>query len=168
MDKPQENNFIINPRKCEWAVKKIDWLGYWLTSDGIKSWPKKVDAILKMKAPSNATELRIFLGMVTYYRDMWPRRSHIMAPFTNLAGLPTKAKLDWSEELDLAFERVKAIIVQDMLMSFPNHNIPFDVYTDSSDYQLGVCLMRNGKPVAYYSRKLSRAQKTTPPWKRNF
>ena len=24
----QENNFIIDPRKCEWAVKDIDWLGY--------------------------------------------------------------------------------------------------------------------------------------------
>ena len=159
LDKLQENNVTINPRKCEWAVKETDWLGYWLTPNGIKPWTKKVDAILNMKAPSNATELRTFLGIITYYRDMWPRRSHILAPFTNLAGLPKKAKLEWTEELDLAFERVKAIIVQDVLMSFPNHNTPFDIFTDSSDYQMGACLMQDGKPVAYYSRKLSKAQK---------
>ena len=112
-----------------------------------------------MKAPSNATELRTFLGMIMYYRDMWPRRSHILAPFTNLAGLPKKTKLEWTKEVDLAFKRVKAIIILDILMSFPNHNIPFDIYTDSSDYQLSACLMQNGKPVAYYSKKLSKAQK---------
>ena len=62
LDKLEENNFIINPRKCKWAVKETDWLSYWLTPKRIKPWPKKVDAILKIKAPSNATKLRIFLA----------------------------------------------------------------------------------------------------------
>ncbi len=71
----------VNAAKSSFCAHEIEYLGYILTRGGIKPQPKKVQAILALNLPNNVKELRHFLGMVQYYRDMWARHSKMLAPY---------------------------------------------------------------------------------------
>ncbi len=154
----RENGFTIYPLKCEWAIKETDWLGYWLTPQGLKPWKKKIDAILHMDRPRNATELRMFIGCVNYYRDMWPSCAHILKPLTNQSSLKKRAPIKWTDDMHQAFDKMRLLMAANALAAYPNHNKWFNVYTDASDFQLESCIIQEGRPVTYFLRKLTKSQ----------
>jgi hypothetical protein len=73
-------------QKWTFCALEIEYLGYILTRDGIKPQSNKVQAILAIQLPTNVKQLRHFLGMVQYYRDLWARQSNMLAPLTSLVG----------------------------------------------------------------------------------
>jgi hypothetical protein len=76
----------VNVAKSLFCAHEIEHLGYILTREGIKPQPKKVQAILALNPPNIVKELRHFLGIVQYYRNMWARHSEMLAPLTDLVG----------------------------------------------------------------------------------
>jgi hypothetical protein len=170
--KLQDNGITVNPLKCEWAVKKTDWLVFLLTPIGLKPWTKKIEAVLRLQPPTSFKILRGFIRMVNYYRDMWPHRLHILAPLTARTGAPKKGEkpppFQWTSEMKRAFNQMKALTAADVLCACPDHDKPFRIFTDASDYQLGACIMQEGKPVAYNSKKLNSAKMIYMTINKNF
>jgi RNase H-like domain found in reverse transcriptase len=50
-------------------------------------------------------------------------------------------------------------MAKDAFLWYPDHNKCFDIYCDASDFQLGAAILQEGVPVAFYSRKLTSAQR---------
>ena len=83
----------------------LEYLGYSISQEGI--W-QKVEAILQIKPPTTRKQLRRFIGMVNYYRDMWPKWSHLLAQ-VSLVALPN-VKWKWTEKNQQSFDQMKALM----------------------------------------------------------
>ena len=80
----QQAGLKVNANKFFFARSELEYLGYWVTRNGIKPLPAKVQAIMRIDEPKNRKELRSFIGIINYYRDMWIRRSHVLAPLADV------------------------------------------------------------------------------------
>ncbi len=159
----------VNTAKLTFCALEIEYLGYILTRDSIKPQSNKVQAIFAIKLPTGVKQLRHFLGMVQYYRDLWARRSDMLAPLTSLVGecsqtKTTKAKgtkkvaWHWDEVHQRAFNHLKATIAKDVVLAYPDYSKVFEIYTDASSKQLGAVITQDIRPIAFFSQKLSNTQ----------
>jgi hypothetical protein len=129
----EDNSSCINPLKCEWAVQETDWLGYWLTLDGIHPWKKKkIKAILQLNSPKNTMQVCSFISAVNHYHDIWPHCVHLLAPLTLLIS---KGPFEWTSQCQQAFKAIKPLICTDTMLTYPDHNKPFHIYMDASDHE---------------------------------
>ena len=72
----------VHMKKCNFCAPEVEYLGYVITRQGIKPQQDKIEAILKLGSPKTVHDVRRLLGIIQYYRDMWPRRSHNLAPIS--------------------------------------------------------------------------------------
>ena len=151
-----EAGLQVNAEKSFFGKTETEYLGFWITRDGVRPVAKKVEALKNLVPPTNVKQLRRFMGLVNYYRDMWVRRSHVLALLSRL--LSKNVKWTWTQVEQQAFEDIKKIMSQEVFLAYPNFNKPFDIYTDASHLQLGSVISQDGKPIAFYSRKLTDAQ----------
>ena len=96
------------------------------------------------------------MGVVSYYRDMFPRRSHTLAPLTKITS--NKRKFKWTKVGQDAFDKINRAMACNNLLTYPVFNERFKIHTDDSTFQLGALITQKGKQIAIYCRKLNGAQ----------
>ena len=67
-DRLREAGLRLKPTKCHMGRRKVEYLGYIVSDQGVAADPKKVDAVQAFPVPNNLKCLRSFLGLASYYR----------------------------------------------------------------------------------------------------
>ena len=80
----------INANKSFFGKNELEYLGYWITCEGIQPITKKVEAIQRIATPTTKKELHSYIGMINFYRDMWPKRSELLASLAKLTSSTAK------------------------------------------------------------------------------
>ncbi len=157
----RQANLKLRANKCQFAKRKIKFLGHVISSEGVFTDEEKITAVKTYPVPTNVKSLRSWMGLCTYYRKFVNNFSKIAAPLNAL--LKKDTPFVWSSECQKAFEELTQLLTTAPMLKYPDLNKPFKLYTDASGYSLGCCLAQehNGKEyvVAYGGRSMSDAEK---------
>ena len=86
-------------------VRSSSILGHVVSAEGISVDPRKIEALVDWKPPTNITKVRSFLGLASYSRKFVEGFSKIATPLTKLTR--KEEKFIWSEACRNIFDELK-------------------------------------------------------------
>ncbi|MBW0540134.1 hypothetical protein O181_079849 [Austropuccinia psidii MF-1] len=145
------NNLFAKASKCLFHVSSVEYLGYVVSSEGLKIDQAKVQQILNWPTPRNLKALQDFLCFANFYCRFIKNYSKKISSLTSF--LKKDSCFPLNEE---ALSQISP--TQRGLHHCSSPSLPIIVETDASDYALGAMLSQvsdSGKhPIAFNSRKL--------------
>lgn len=162
LDRLEAAGVRLQLSKCLFAQTELEHLGHVIGQDGIKPCPDKVEAIKRLPVPTNVTQLRSGLGLVTYYGKFLPALSSLAYPLNKL--LRKDCPWRWGEEEQDAFDAIKNLLSSDKVLCHFSSDLPLLLQVDASSYGVAAVLAHrfpdgSEKPIAYASATLSKAER---------
>ncbi|MBW0530061.1 hypothetical protein O181_069776 [Austropuccinia psidii MF-1] len=154
------NNLFAKASKCLFHVSSVKYLGYVVSSEGLKMAQGKVQKILNWPPPRNLKALQCFLGFANFYCLFIKNYSKKISSLTSFLKKDSCFPLNGT--VLSQFNQLKEAFTTPPILSHFNPSLPTIVETDASNYALGALLSQvsdSGKhPIAFDSRKLIPAE----------
>jgi len=171
LDKLTEFNLKIRREKCHFGRKQVLVLGRIISQNGVTIDPKKIIETDEAPVPVTGKQVGHWLGVFGFLRDSIPLYASLSQPLERIKGLNdvTEHFLPGSECLNM-FNKLKAIIRKNILLSTPDFTQPFMVATDASNVGIGAILYQEidgeKKFISFVSRALRTSERNYSATKR--
>ncbi|GBG74849.1 hypothetical protein CBR_g19362 [Chara braunii] len=148
--------YKANRDKCEFAQQELEYLGHYVTPQGIRPLANKLQAIQDWSDLKCTTDVRSFLGLASYYMRFVKGFQRIAAPLSRLQS--PLVPFEFSDEARHAFHTLKTALLQAPILSIYDPTLPTKVTTDASGNGIGAVLEQHDgtdwHPVEYFSQKV--------------
>ncbi|GBG90971.1 hypothetical protein CBR_g51575 [Chara braunii] len=148
--------YKANRDKCEFVRQELEYLGHFVTPEGISPLSAKIQAIQEWSEPRIITDVRSFLGLAGYYQRFIKGYSKITTHLTKLQC--EDRPFDFREEARESFVALKAALLSAEVLRIYDPLLPTRFTTDASGYGIGVVLEQHDgvdwHPVEYFSKKV--------------
>lgn len=134
----QQHQLYLKRSKCSFNQRSLEYLGHVISEQGVSTDSKKTEAIANWPTPTDAKQLRSFLGLSSYYRKFIQGYDSISQPLTDL--LKKNAIFQWTPQLQLSFDTLKQALVSAPVLALPDFTKGFHLETDASGTSIGAVL----------------------------
>jgi len=163
LEKLREYELFANPKKCEFSVEKVSFLGFIISPNGVEMEPARVAAIAQWPLPESKHDIQVFIGFTGFYRRFIPGYSKLSSPLTDLLRNDAPTPFELTLGAITAFNTLKQRFQEEPILKHYDPQLPCRVETDASNFAIGAVLSQlheGGQwfPVAYRSRKLTQPE----------
>lgn len=158
----RKNNLTLNVSKCEYDKTQIKFLGHQLDQHGFHVDEEKVRSVKSFRSPGTASELRSFLGLVSFISPYIQNFAEITA---SLWAVATTKTWKWGAQQEKDFEAVKDRIVHCVhSLGYFAEGDKTILYTDASPIALGAVLVqessqREPRVISFASKTLTSTER---------
>uniref|UniRef100_A0A915IZY7 Reverse transcriptase/retrotransposon-derived protein RNase H-like domain-containing protein n=1 Tax=Romanomermis culicivorax TaxID=13658 RepID=A0A915IZY7_ROMCU len=120
-------------------VTNVPLLGHLTSSTHMKPDPKSLAAIRKVPILQSITNVRSFLGFISYCREFWPPFANHAEWLGHLTHMLEQTNFEWSNEFMMAFNKLNSLLMNDLQLTIFNPDPPAILATDASNIDLDAC-----------------------------
>ncbi|KAL0544778.1 hypothetical protein IC582_019903 [Cucumis melo] len=153
--KLREEKLYANFKKCSFFLEQVNFLGFIVGKDRVKVDEEKVKTIREWPTPTNASEVRSFHGLTSFYRRFIKDFSSIASPLTEF--VKKHVKFEWKEKQENAFNELKEKLIKTPYLALPNFDKSFEIEYDASGICIGAVLVQEKQPIMFFNEKLNGA-----------
>lgn len=148
-----DNKISINWEKSRFHQMRVNYLGMEISEQGIKAESTSIKKLQHINLhPKNQKELRQILGLLNWFRPYVIKLSDLLYKLTE--KLKGNLKFTWNYEDLKILSKIINLIKNNLTLSHPDFNLPFEVYTDASNIGISCVVCQKGKLIGIYSHKL--------------